>query len=140
MLSLKRAHKEDIPFLLELRKASMILHLENQGIFLSEEEHLNIIRENFDCIRLIYKHETVVGMIKKIDREASFEILQFQLLPAHQGKGIGRRLLKDIISKAQKNNKSVKLNVLKKNPAFRLYKQLGFEVIGEDKLEYFMKI
>ncbi len=140
MFSFKRASNEDIPFLLELRKATMVLHLENQGIFLSEKEHINLVKEDFDCIRLIYQDEKVVGMIKKIDRKAYSEVLQFQLLPDYQGKGIGKRLLNDIISEAKTNSKSVRLSVLKKNPAFLLYKQLGFEVIGEDKLEYFMEI
>jgi len=57
-----------------------------------------------------------------------------ELLPEFQNMGIGKKIIKDLISK----NKPVNLQVLKQNPAVRLYKELGFKITGETDLKYQM--
>ena len=54
--------------------------------------------------------------------------------PGHQGLGIGRALLKTLLTEASTANVGIKLLVLKANPAMHLYERLGFRVVdvGED--------
>jgi len=55
-----------------------------------------------------------------------------ELLPKYQNQGIGTSLIKDLLSKAEKNNKPVYLQVLKSNiNAQKLYKSLGFSKVEE---------
>ena len=47
-----QAHDED--YLLALRLATMVPHLENAGIFLSPDEHLTRLHDHYHCSYLIY--------------------------------------------------------------------------------------
>ena len=63
--------------------------------------------------------------------EAEIRIVDIALLPDHRGKGVGTRLLRDVIAEG----KRVTIHVERMNPALRLYERLGFEV-AEDKGVY----
>lgn len=54
------------------------------------------------------------------------------LLPEFQGKGIGSKLLKEVLRKAKTNNIPVQLQVLKENSAQDLYRRLGFKETGSN--------
>ena len=77
-------------------------------------------------------------MFKLARNHEYWEILQFQLGTHVQNKGIGRHLLEKTLMEAQQHGLSLKLSVLKTNPAQRLYAALGFRTVGEDQLEYQM--
>jgi GNAT superfamily N-acetyltransferase len=61
------------------------------------------------------------------------------LLPQHQGRGIGTYLLSRLRDEAFRVGKSVRLWVMKVNPAFKFYKQVGFSVIGETETHWHME-
>jgi ribosomal protein S18 acetylase RimI-like enzyme len=63
--------------------------------------------------------------------DTEIRIVDIALLPEHRGKGIGTRLLRDVIAEG----KRVTIHVERMNPALRLYERLGFEV-AEDKGVY----
>ena len=72
-----------------------------------------------------------------VDEETpSFAI---SLLPAYRGKGIGTRLMKEMLSllKAQ-GYKQASLAVQKANYAVRMYRKAGFEIVDENEEEYIM--
>jgi len=56
-------------------------------------------------------------------------IVDIALLPRYRGRGIGSRLLADVIAEAEKAGCSVSLHVENRNPAARLYERLGFVVV-----------
>ena len=58
-------------------------------------------------------------------------IAEIQLLPEHQGRGLGTQILEDIMAAAETANQSVELQVLTVNPAKRLYERTGFKVSHE---------
>ena len=70
------------------------------------------------------------------DETPSFAI---SLIPEYRGKGIGTRLMKDMLSllKAQ-GFKRASLAVQKANYAVRMYKNVGFEIVDENDEEYIM--
>lgn len=66
--------------------------------------------------------------------------LSIAVLPAYRGKGIGTSLLRRLLIKAQSHFASISLSVSPDNPALRLYRRLGFEVVGENGGSLTMKI
>ncbi|SEK80054.1 Acetyltransferase (GNAT) family protein [Aquimarina amphilecti] len=138
-IELIKAKDEDIVFLLQLRKQTMIEHLEKAGLFLSEDQHLARVNFHFDSSYVIQLNESKVGVLKYLDTNGAIEILQLQILPEFQGKGIGKYLLNHIIQLSDDLNKVVRLKVLKENPAKFLYERNGFKIVGEDPFEFHME-
>jgi GNAT superfamily N-acetyltransferase len=56
-----------------------------------------------------------------------------------QRRGIGTEVVKRLIAEANSLNLAVRLNVVRINPARRLYERLGFQVTGEDDRKFYMK-
>lgn len=66
--------------------------------------------------------------------------MQVQLIPRWQGQGLGTLLLRRIVDEARNARTTLRLNVLKANPARRLYEQLGFVVVKERQHTYTMQL
>ncbi|WP_074409841.1 MULTISPECIES: GNAT family N-acetyltransferase [Aquimarina] len=139
-LELIKAQESDKDFLFKLRKVTMVEHLEEMGIFLSDEEHLSRIDFQYDNAYVILKSNQRAGVLKYIETEHAIEILQIQVLPEYQGHGIGKYVIKDIIETAKASNKDMVLKVLKENPARYLYERMGFKTVDEDKYEFHMQL
>lgn len=61
------------------------------------------------------------------------------LLPEARGKGIGTQLMQAMLRHLKKHGyKQTSLAVQKANYALRMYKKIGFEIIGENEEEYIM--
>ena len=69
----------------------------------------------------------------------SMTLVDIALLSEHRGKGIGGGLVLDLLQESATNGVSVRLQVIKTNPAARLYARLGFTKTGEDDLYYQME-
>ncbi len=128
------ATKQDKPYLLRLRKLTMVTHLETAGLYLNDEQHMARVEEAFAHSHLIKRDSQVVGLIKYCRHPDGVEIMQLQIHPDFQGKGIGSKVLQQIFT--ENPHQPVRLTVLKANPAFALYQRLGFVVTGEDDYEY----
>lgn len=72
-----------------------------------------------------------VGMLSYESRPDHLFLGNIALLPAFQGRGIGAKVIRDIMSEARRRGVAVRLQVLKANRARRLYERLGFEADGE---------
>jgi N-acetylglutamate synthase-like GNAT family acetyltransferase len=120
--TLEQAKESDKVFLLELRKTTMLSYLEKAGIILSEEEHIERVESFFDSSYIIENEdENSIGLLKYVEDKKSIELVQLQILPEYQSKGIGSTILKDLIAKSQKLDKQLTLKVLKNNPSKILY-------------------
>ena len=65
--------------------------------------------------------------------------LAISLLPEYRGKGIGTRLLNDLLLLLQENGyRRASLSVQKENPALCLYQRAGFRIAAEKGTEYLM--
>jgi ribosomal protein S18 acetylase RimI-like enzyme len=93
--------------------------------------------ENIDY--LITCHSEKAGRLLLHKDENSIRVLNISLRNNFRNRGIGSSLLKDIIGEANKTHKSIHLEVDKINPAMNLYSRLGFKVVHENELKYFMK-
>jgi len=129
--SLRPATAADLPFLLELRLATMAPHFARQGRMLSVEDHRERVERCFDVARIVECEGHPVGLVKLVREGRAWTLEQFQLSPAVQGRGLGAALLAAIVAEARAAGASIELGVLKGNPARRLYERFGFEPCAE---------
>ena len=69
-----------------------------------------------------------IGCIALVEAPDEFKLNRLFLLPAFQNRGIGTRLMGEIIANARDKRKPIRLRVLAVNPARRFYERLGFRV------------
>jgi len=68
-------------------------------------------------------------------REKDFTLLvDIALLAEHRGHGTGGGLVRDLIQQCARDGVPLRLQVLRTNPALRLYERLGFTRTGEDQM------
>jgi ribosomal protein S18 acetylase RimI-like enzyme len=66
-------------------------------------------------------------------------IIDIALLPEYRNDGIGSRLLGDLLDEAARAGKPVRIHVEKFNPALRLYRRLGFAIVEDRGVYWFME-
>jgi RimJ/RimL family protein N-acetyltransferase len=82
-----------------------------------------------------------VGRLRVVRTPDLVELAGLQLLPDHQGKGIGTRVIRDLMDEAAASGRGFGLSVEKDNPRARaLYERLGLVVVGEDGGEWVMRL
>ena len=99
-----------------------------------EERHVRQTSECWDRghISIIEVEGERVGMVQMFDRTGFVEIGELQIQPAYQNRGIGGRVLSDIVNQAHKRGKSVKLSVaLKNDRASQFYQRHGFRQVAQ---------
>jgi GNAT superfamily N-acetyltransferase len=134
---------EDLDFLLKLRKKPMSKHLAKAKIKLTNEQHLERIKENYYDSHIILRDRKPIGLLKLgvvslKGTKKSLHIRQLQILPEYQGQGIGSKVLAVVKKRALQLQLPITLNVLLKNPARGLYLRHGFQIEGKNKLEFQM--
>jgi len=80
-----------------------------------------------------------IGVVSFYRRDADFFLAEIQVSPDYQKKGLGTRVIQDLIAKGNREKIPVALQVLKVNPAHRLYERLGFHVVGETETHLQMR-
>lgn len=138
-LSLRKAEASDYDFLLELRNITMNAHIKNAGLEAVQESHKERIHYHYDSARIIMMDNLSIGLLKLVKEPQLWTLVQIQLMPEFQGKGLGERLIKSVLDAASAYSVSVKLSVYKCNPAYRLYQRLGFVVYEETDNTFEMK-
>src|SRR5262245_6692545 len=72
-------------------------------------------------------------------RSAEIRIVDIALLPEYRNHGIGSTLLRDILEEGQRAGLPVTIHVESFNPALRLYQRLGFRMVEDKGVYYFME-
>ena len=79
-------------------------------------------------------------MIQLLEADDEVEIDEIQILPDQQNRGLGARVIEDVIESARKRYKRLSLHLgLKNTGAFRLYERLGFQEVRRSETHIFMK-
>lgn len=139
-ISFRLAGENDKPFLLKLRNETMNCHIVNAGLTPDNENHIERIDYRFDCANIIIFADIEIGLLKVIKEGDFWDFVQIQVVTSRQGKGIGRKIILEVMEQAFKNNAGVKLSVFKNNPAKNLYSELGFKTYLETETTYEMKV
>ncbi|MBA9026960.1 GNAT family N-acetyltransferase [Peribacillus huizhouensis] len=83
--------------------------------------------EGLNTLVIVYE-EQAVGKIRVEESDGEAWIYGFAITPAFQGKGIGRKVLKQVILEQQKKGNPIYLEVEATNPAaLKLYESCGFK-------------
>ncbi|UOQ45570.1 GNAT family N-acetyltransferase [Halobacillus salinarum] len=133
-LTMRSAQGEDLDLLTDLNHETFGLALEDAKTFskasIESEQRYTFL---FDV------NKEAVGMGSIAIENELISIYGVGILPAHQGKGLGKELMYLLLEKAQTlPAKQISLEVNSENfRAFQLYKQLGFEVTYST--DYFRK-
>jgi RimJ/RimL family protein N-acetyltransferase len=137
---LRAAEEHDVPFLTALRRTTMFAHFENSGVRIDEVAQQARVLYRLDCARIVRVDGRDIGLLKVCRDAEPWDLVQIQLLPAYQGRGIGGALVEQVLREARAAGVGVVLDVLRANPARRLYEQFGFRIQGPAGTEYRMSV
>jgi len=142
---LRPTRPDDQEFLFKLY-ASTRLH-EIAGFGWPEAQQEMFLRMQFNAQQRWYErmygqaeHQIVeqggqpIGRLMVLREKDSALLVDIALLAEHRGKGIGGELVSELIEQCRRDGIPLKLQVLKTNPALRLYERLGFLQTGEDQM------
>jgi ribosomal protein S18 acetylase RimI-like enzyme len=74
-----------------------------------------------------------VGRLYRVELpDHELRLMDIALLPDWRGRGIGRRLLQDLVDEADRRGLTLTLHVEHQTPVRRLYDRLGFVVTAQD--------
>ncbi|MBO0764047.1 MAG: GNAT family N-acetyltransferase [Hyphomicrobiaceae bacterium] len=141
-LSLRPATGDDVPFARALYLDNMREVSQRAGFVWDEARQSADFDARFLAseVNMIVLDGTDIGWMQIAEREAELFLKQFFVHPTHQRRGIGTRLLRELIERARRSQKVVTLGVVKGNPARSLYARQGFHVTGEDAYKVYMAI
>ncbi|MHC4695586.1 MAG: GNAT family N-acetyltransferase [Planctomycetota bacterium] len=150
-LNLRLARPNDEHFLFELyadtRKEELDAwgwHGEQRQTFL--EQQFAARQQSYSVQFPTADHRIILDAGQPIGRmlvhrtEDEFRLVDIALLSEHRNTGIGAHLIRELLLEAGKANKPARLQVLKGNPAVRLYERLGFVLVGDDGLYLQMEL
>lgn len=89
--------------------------------------------------RIILSGGRDVGWFARRESAGDILLTELYVAPASQNRGIGTRILRDLIGAARRRGKTVSLGVMKNNPARRLYEREGFRTVGENEYKFLMR-
>ncbi len=115
--------------------------MKNQLIEMQYKGYEQMIKNEYPNAEdyIITVNDEKAGRLQLNVNDFGIRIINISLLPAFHGNGIGTKIIRDVIADADIKKKHVCLEVDKINPAFNLYKRLGFEIITQDEIKYSMR-
>ncbi len=134
---LRKFTNEDYEFVYGLKKEVYEGYvIENWGKWDEPEQRKYF--ENFvelvkqDMYIIIYENQEIGFLNYEILESGEFELGNICILPKFQGKGIGTKILTDLLKSNE--DKNVYLQYFKQNRVGALYERPGFEKIAETKI------
>ncbi|MDH5468502.1 MAG: GNAT family N-acetyltransferase [Candidatus Aminicenantes bacterium] len=89
--------------------------------------------------KIILLDNEPVGRLYVDRRKDEVHIIDIALLPEFRNRGIGSKILKDLVAEAEEENLPVRIYVEHFNPALRLYERLGFTQIDDTGVYFLME-
>lgn len=98
-------------------------------------------REQFPqaAFQLLVLGDEPIGRLYVDHRPDEIRILDIALLPAYRNRGIGTRLIEEILDRGAAAGLPVRMHVEQYNPALRLYQRLGFRRIDDNGIHLLME-
>jgi ribosomal protein S18 acetylase RimI-like enzyme len=130
-LLVRPAVRGDREFLFAVRRAALRTYVEETSGWVDAEQRAIADREFGELpYAVVEEGGRPVGYVCVI-QEGEYDFLEeIALLPEAQGRGIGTRLVRDVLRAARRRGVPVRLSVFASNPAQALYARLGFHVVG----------
>jgi GNAT superfamily N-acetyltransferase len=139
-ISLRPATQADSQFVYQVKKAALGPYIE-QVFGWDEEQQQAFHAEEYqvETTQIVLQDSQPIGWVASHQEHQNLIIDHVYLLPEYQGKGIGKQLLATVLAEADVQGYPSKLDVLKVNPARRLYERNGFVIVGENEHFYHME-
>jgi ribosomal protein S18 acetylase RimI-like enzyme len=139
-VTLRGATTNDADFLYRLHRAAMQAYVVQTWGQWDETWQSQYFQHHLDpsAYQIIVLHGQDIGAISVVRRVTDIFLGNIELLPAYQRQGIGTQLIQTLLDEAHQKGVAVTLQVLKVNPARRLYERLGFSIRGETTTHYQM--
>ena len=139
MYTLRPATADDYDFLRWLHRATLREYVDQIWGW-DEDVQATLFRERFDPSRdqVVLVDGQDAGVLRVERREDQLFLAELLIAPAHQGHGVGTAILEDLRAEAARTGLPLTLQVLKVNPARRLYERHGLRVTAETATHYLM--
>jgi len=119
-------YKEKTPSLEEFKKLRKEVNWGLEDKLISDERAEDSLKKSPLCI-CAYNKDKIVGMIRLAGDLSMYGYIQdFIVLPEYQGRGIGKRLLEELLKKIG-NKKNYLLGVCPSKVSVNLYEKFGFK-------------
>jgi ribosomal protein S18 acetylase RimI-like enzyme len=131
-ISLRPATADDVEFFFTLHAVSLGPYVDEVWGWDDAAQRAYLARTLvLERVRVIVLDGVDVGRLDVHEDGDEIFLALIELVPEHQGRGVGSRLIRDILDQA--DGKPVVLSVLAVNHrAYRLYRRLGFTEISRD--------
>lgn len=149
-ITFRPIQKHDLPLLLKIYSSTRETEL--APVPWSIEEKQQFLKQQFEAqhsyyqeyfpqakFLIIQKKGAPIGRLYRDNREDEIRLIDIALLPEFRGKGIGGKLLSEILAEAKRRDVLVRIHVEMNNPALHLYKRLGFRSIEEQGIYFLME-
>ena len=138
--SLRPATAEDLEFVQALNRANFKDYVTPIWGW-DENVQDRLVRERFDPakLRVIRSNGKDIGVLQTETTTQDLILENIQLLPDYQRRGLGSKIMRDVLAEADAAQLPVTLTVLRTNPARALYERLGFFVTHQDDVRYYMR-
>ena len=101
---------------------------------MSDNKFISTVKDNAYII--MYGDKKIGFYNGEILENGNYEVGNICIIPEYQGKGIGSKILKDILE--ENKDKNIEIQYFKQNPVGKLYDRLGFVSNGETEFHYKM--
>lgn len=91
-------------------------------------------------IRILRQGERDIGILRVEERDGMLFLANLQILPELQRRGLGAAAVRMFLADADRRGLGAWLQVLRVNPARRLYERLGFRVFRETETHFLMRL
>jgi len=138
---LRPATPGDQARLWEIKRRGLRAYIEQTWGTWDEE----VQRARFDAsfepaeIQVIVVAERVAGYLAVHREPQAIQLLNLMVDPEFQNRGLGTAVLRGLLAEAQARQMPVRLQVMKVNPARRLYERIGFTVTEETATHFRMR-
>lgn len=137
--SIRPAQKDELDALYAIHRAAMETYVSQTWGPWDDAFQRDFFANHWPELRLAVDVDGVLAGFLDLDETPErIWVENLELGPAHHGRGIGSAILVSVQQRAALHRQPVGLQVLKVNPARRLYERLGFLQTGETETHYQM--
>jgi ribosomal protein S18 acetylase RimI-like enzyme len=131
--SLRSATEDDFDFLFRVKREALGEYIAATWGWDEEDQRARARAEPRAWPTQVIVFDGEDAGVLQVDRRGSeLYVINILVLPAHQGRGLGSAILRELMDEAAWDGVPVTLQVLRANPRARaLYERLGFVVTGE---------
>ena len=125
--NVRTATAVDLPQLNRIHTENMQAYVERVYPWNSTLFKDNFVASEYRVIESNQNIQNILGFFKVVSSKDIY-LAEIQIARSYQNKGIGSKIIKELIEEAKVKNKRIWLKVIRGNPALKLYQRLGFVV------------